>query len=67
MNMHSRPHVSHRETQEGSRRRPAKSGLWKLLAAAALILLGLAVVVELFEDTESAFNAPDPAQQTQDE
>ncbi|MGK6311669.1 hypothetical protein [Neorhizobium sp. DT-125] len=67
MNMHSRTPMDRRETQGGHREKPVKPGLWKLLAAAALILLGLAVVVEIFEDTESAFNAPEPAQQTRHE
>ncbi|WP_210249311.1 hypothetical protein [Neorhizobium alkalisoli] len=32
--------------------RPCNPGLWKLLAAAAVILVMLVVVMEVFEDTE---------------
>ncbi len=39
-------------------------GLWKLMGAAALILLGLIVAMEAFRDGNSNFIAPNPAQQT---
>jgi len=60
------------ETQGESRKtqvreRQARPGLWKLLVAAALILLGLLLLVGLFEDTESEFSTPNPAQQTDNE
>lgn len=72
MNTHSRTHMDQHDTQGESRKtqvreRPARPGLWKLLVAAALILLGLLIVVGLFEDTESEFNTPNPAQQTDNE
>lgn len=77
MNMHSRTHMDHRETMdrretqgEGRKRqareRPAKPGLWKLLVASALILVGLLAMVGLFEDSGSDFSTPKPAEQTND-
>lgn len=64
MNIHGHTRAEHRQEQDESRQKPMTGGLWKLLGAAALILLGLIVAMEAFRDGNSNFIAPNPAQQT---
>ncbi|WP_046634301.1 hypothetical protein [Neorhizobium galegae] len=64
MNIHGHPRAEHRQAQDESRQKPMTGGLWKLLGAAALILLGLVVAMEIFRGGNNNFIAPNPAQQT---
>ncbi len=64
MNIHGHTRAEHRQAQEESRRNPTTGGLWKLMGAAALILLVLIVAMEVFRDGNNNFIAPSPAQQT---
>ncbi|WP_117192185.1 hypothetical protein [Rhizobium terrae] len=57
---HSRTHSHERNLQDTKRDQPAKAGLGKLLVAAAMILLGLILIVGLFGDGTSDFTAPKP-------
>lgn len=64
MNIHSHTHSDHREMQSENSQRHLAGGLWKLLIAAILILLGLIVAMEVLGDSNNGFVAPNPAQQT---
>ncbi|MEN3147580.1 hypothetical protein ABCW43_09715 [Neorhizobium sp. IRAMC:178] len=64
MNIHGRTRADHREVQDKSSPKSTTNGLWKLLGAAALILLGLIVAMEAFSDGNNNFITPNPAQQT---
>jgi hypothetical protein len=63
MNIHSHTRADHREAQDESSQRPIAGGLWKLLVAAVLILLGLIVTMEVFGDGSSDFITSNPARQ----
>lgn len=64
MNVHHHTHANHRQIQRENDKTPVKSGLWKLLVAAAFILLALVASLEIFGDTGSDLVAPNPPQQT---
>ena len=53
-------HVSHHRDDHGRQEAPVTPGLWKLLVAAAAILVGLAGAVEVFAEKEKglAFQTP---------
>jgi hypothetical protein len=58
-------HANHANLESSSTsERPCNPGLWKLLVAAAAILIMLVVVMEIFEDTEQGAITLLPAQQT---
>ncbi|CDN49519.1 hypothetical protein [Neorhizobium galegae] len=64
MNIHSQTRSDRREMQGENSQRQMAGGLWKLLSAAILILLGLIVAMEALGDGNNGFVAPNPAQQT---
>ncbi len=64
MNIHGHTRAEPRQAQDESRQKPMTGGLGKLLGAAALILLGLIVAMEVFRDGDNNFIAPNPPQQT---
>jgi len=64
MNTHSHTHADHSGVKDDAGRRPAPGGLWKLLVAAVLILLGLIVAMETLGDGDNSFVASGPPQHT---
>ncbi|CAN7476214.1 hypothetical protein [Neorhizobium sp. LjRoot104] len=64
MNIHGHTRADHRQVEGDSSPKPTTDGFWKLLGAAALILLGLIVAMEAFGDGNNGFIAPNTAQQT---
>jgi len=64
MNTHSHTHTDRSGVQGDTGHRSAPGGLWKLLAAAVLILFGLIAAMEAFGDGDNDFIAPGPPPQT---
>jgi hypothetical protein len=60
MDIRSRTHLNHREMEQPRHQTPVKAGLWKLLVAAVLILLGLIAAIEIFGDAGTELVAPNP-------
>ena len=60
MDIRSHSNLNHREMKEARHQTPVEAGLWKLLVAAALILLGLIASIEIFGDTGTELVAPHP-------
>lgn len=67
MDIHRHTHLDHRQIPRKDSRTSVTSGLWKLLVAAAFILLALVASMEIFGDTGGDFVAPNPPQQTEGE
>ncbi|MFB9949496.1 hypothetical protein ACFFP0_11590 [Rhizobium puerariae] len=67
MNIHRHTHVHHSEIRTENREQPMKPGLWKLLAAAALILLALVAAIEIFGGYNRSLMAPGSPGQTEQE
>lgn len=64
MTIHGHTRADRPEVQGESSQSPMAGGLWKLLVAAILILLGLIAAMEFFGDGNNDFITPNPAQQT---
>jgi len=60
MDIRSHTNLNHREMEQTRPQPPAKAGLWKLLVAAVLILLGLIAAIEIFGDAGTELVAPHP-------
>ena len=69
MNMHSRLNSEDRQSApqatQAPSSQPAKTGLWRLLAAAAAILVGLALAIEFLSDDASDFRGNATQEATQ--
>ncbi|WP_105384850.1 hypothetical protein [Neorhizobium alkalisoli] len=60
MDIRSHTNLNHREMEQTRHQAPVKAGLWKLLVAAVLILLGLIAAIEIFGDAGTELVAPNP-------
>ncbi|WP_105371432.1 hypothetical protein [Neorhizobium huautlense] len=60
MDIRSHSNLNHRDMKQTHHQTPVKAGLWKLLVAAALILLGLIAAIEIFGDAGAELVAPRP-------
>ncbi|EUB97851.1 hypothetical protein PMI07_000411 [Rhizobium sp. CF080] len=64
MTIHSHTRADRSEVQGESSPAPIAGGLWKLLVAAILILLGLIIAMEFFGAGDNDFITPNPTRQT---